>query len=412
MLPVGKNAVMEYARLFVSAVLTAFLDLLRPFSRWKPPKLLVIKLDHLGDVINALPVFPALREALPDARIDVLAGPWARDILEGQPGIDRVLTYESKRFSRSPGSNPGFFRRLRQIRSVGAHRYTHIIELRGDAWTLLLPFLSGATRRVDRGTVRFEAWLERRMGGAAARDRPQKHELETNLEIIRPVVEDLVLPPKKVDIKIRHEERASLLKRTRADHLPDGVPFVTLHVGASWRPRAWRPERFAETALQLLEGYPGLHVCFVGSDEDKDIADKIGIIVRHPHAHFFFDLKIFETAALLERSAFFIGSDSGIAHLAAAVGTPSVVLFGPQDPERFRPWSDRTIVLHRPVPCFPCKQTKCVVPSNPCVNLVFVDDVMRVAQTILGDRLEPPRPVPLRPPGPVPGPAPGPIPGL
>jgi ADP-heptose:LPS heptosyltransferase len=249
------------------------------------------------------------------------------------------------------------------------------------------------------------------MGGPRAKEKPPQHELETNLEIIRPVVEDLVLPPERIEIKVREEDRASLVKKTRAEGLPDGVPFVVLHPGASWRPRAWRPERFAETALQLIEGYPGLHVCFVGSSEDKDLADKISIIVQHPNAHFFFDLKILETAALIERSALFIGSDSGIAHLAAAIGTRSIVLFGPQDPARFRPWSDRTTVLHRPVACFPCKQTKCVVPSNPCVNLVFVDDVMRVAQTVLGDRLEPPRPQPLRPPGPVPGPVPGPLPG-
>src|SRR6185503_12532626 len=223
---------------------------------------------------------------------------------------------------------------------------------------MLLPFLTGAAHRVDRGTVRFEDWLERRMGDARARTRPPKHELETNLEIIRPVVEDLVLPPARPELKIPEAERASLSRRTRAMDVPVGVPVVTLHPGAAWRPRAWRPERFAEVALQLIDRYPGLHVCFVGSAADADIAEKIAIIVKNPRAHLLFDLRLLETAALIERSVLFIGSDSGIAHLASAVGTPQITLFGPQDPRRFRPWSDRATVLHKPVPCFPCNQTK------------------------------------------------------
>jgi len=386
---------MEYVRLVASAWVTFVLDFLKPFRRWKGAKILVIKLDHLGDVITALPVFPVLREAMPDAEIDVLVGPWAREIMENEPSIDSVLTYESRRFSRNPAVRGGFWRGLRRMRTIAAHHYTHIIELRGDSWTLLLPFLGGTFHRVDRGTVRFDDWLERRFGKPGARTRPPQHEVETNLEIIRPVVEDVVLPPERVEIEIPEADREALRRRTRAMDLPDGVPVVTIHPGAAWRPRAWRPERFADVALQLLENYPGLHLCFVGSHEDKDIADRIGIIVKNPRVHYLFDLRLLETAALIQRSALFIGSDSGIAHLAAACGTPSVALFGPQDPRRFRPWSDKTVVLHHPVPCFPCNQTKCVVPSNPCVNMIYVDEVLRQAEAVLGRPLPPPRPMPV-----------------
>ena len=123
---------MEYLRLLASAWVTFVLDFLKPFRRWTDAKILVIKLDHLGDVLTALPVFPALREALPDAQIDVLVGPWARDLMESQPWVDSVLVYESRRFSRNPSALSRFWRPLRRMRTIGAHRYTHIIELRGD----------------------------------------------------------------------------------------------------------------------------------------------------------------------------------------------------------------------------------------------------------------------------------------
>jgi heptosyltransferase-2 len=115
-----------------------------------------------------------------------------------------------------------------------------------------------------------------------------------------------------------------------------------------------------------------------------DIADRLGILVRDRRAHFLFDLRLIETATLIERSVLFLGSDSGIAHVAAACGTPQITLFGPQDPRRFKPWSNRATVLHKPVPCHPCKQKVCVVPHNPCVNLIFVEDVMREAEAMLG----------------------------
>jgi ADP-heptose:LPS heptosyltransferase len=386
---------MEYFRLFLSALVTTIMDIVGPLGRRKPPKLLVVKLDHLGDVVTATPVFRALRQAYPDARIDALVGSWAQGLLSGNPFLDRILTYDSSLFSRSDGNRRAGKKRFRQMRAIAAHRYTHIIELRGDSWTLLLPFLSGAVRRVDRGTVRLESWLTKRMwafGGAPPAAEPV-HEVETNLAVIQPLLgaPGSHPPPAtasaRVEVFVTDPDRLALAERTRKIGIPDDAALVVIHPGASWRPRAWRPERFAEVARQLLDRYP-VHVCFVGTTEDADIADRIAILVQDRRAHFLFELRLVETATLIERSVLFLGSDSGIAHLAAACGTPLIALYGPQDPRRFRPWSTRAIVLHKPVPCFPCKQKVCVVPHNPCVNLIFVEDVMRSAESVLGPPVE------------------------
>ncbi len=392
-LRVRKNPGMEYFRLFLSALVTTIVDLVGPLGRRKPPKILVVKLDHLGDVITATPVFRPLREAFPDAVIDVLVGSWAQDLVAGNPFLDRVLTYDSRLFDRSGRKSEGLRRRLRRMRAIAAHRYTHIIELRGDSWTLLLPFLAGARRRVDRGTVRLEAWLTRHMwasGGAPAPARTL-HEVETNLAVIEPLVRGSAPRPAtatpRVEVFLTDQDRRAFALRTRALGIPDDAALVTIHPGASWRPRAWRPERFAEVAREILDRYP-VHVCFVGTREDLDIVDRIGVLLHDRRAHVLVDLRLIETATLIERSALFIGSDSGIAHLAAACGTPLIALYGPQDPRRFGPWSDRAFVHHKPVPCFPCRQKVCVVPLNPCVNLIFVEEVMRSAQTVLGPAVE------------------------
>ncbi len=386
---------MEYFRLLVSAIVSEIVNLLGYPGRGKNPKLLVVKLDHLGDVVTATPVFRSLREAFPDARVDVLVGPWAKDLVSANPFVDKVLTYDSARFRRPAGPRESPRRKLRQMRAIAAHRYTHIVDLRGDSWTLLLPFLSGAVRRVDRGSVRLESWIEQRIsGGDPIAARIPRHEVETNLEVIRPLMGKYApvagAPgPRapRVEVFITDHDRRALAARLRPLGIPVEVPLVTIHPGASWQPRAWRLERFAEVARQILDQHP-VHVVIVGTVEEMDIVDKMGLLLSDDRAHFLFDLRLSETATLIERSLLFIGNDSGIAHLAAAIGTPLIALYGPQDPRRFRPWSEKAVVLHKPVPCFPCKQRVCVVPHNPCVNLTYVEEVMRSAEAVLGPPVE------------------------
>ncbi|HMI31253.1 MAG TPA: glycosyltransferase family 9 protein [Candidatus Limnocylindrales bacterium] len=374
---------MEYARLLATAFASAILNLAGVFRERRTPKLLVVKLDHLGDVVTATPVFRSIREAFPGASIHALAGPWARDVLAGNPFIDRVLTYESRRFRRRGVSRVDRRHPLRVMRDVAAERYTHVIDLRGDSWTILLPFLSGARCRVDRGTVRIASWFHRRRStNGADGARSPLHEVESNLAIVGPLVGPPGQEPALVEVFVGGKEQAAVASRLRAIGIPDGVSVVTIHPGASWKPRAWRPENFAEVARQLLARFP-VRVCFVGSGDDLDIADRIHALLPDARAHFFFDSSLSETVALIERSALFIGNDSGIAHIAAACGTPVIALYGPQDPRRFRPWSGRSVVLHKPVPCFPCKQTVCIRPENPCVNLITVEEVVRSAEAVL-----------------------------
>jgi len=245
--------------------------------------------------------------------------------------------------------------------------------------------------------IGLESWLTRHMwafGGAPAQPDPV-HEVETNLAVIEPLLGKPMSgsrprpsnPAGRVEVFVTDQDRRALTARTKTLGIPDDAAIVTIHPGATWRPRAWRPERFAEVARELLARYP-VHICFVGTTEDLDIADRLMILVPDRRAHFLFDLRLMETATLIERSVLFIGNDSGIAHVAAACGTPLIALYGPQDPRRFRPWSARAITLHKRVPCFPCKQTICVVPSNPCVNLIFVEEVVRNAEAVLGPPVE------------------------
>ena len=379
----------EYLLFILSAAVSALVNvwgLLR--GRGEPRRILVVKLDHLGDVVLATPALRALRDRYPEAAIDLLVGPGSIPAVAGNPAITRVLTYRSPRFARRtgagvPDTTADGVARLREIAREG---YDTIVELRGDGRTLLLPFLAGARRRVDRGTSRILLRLERR--------KAPLHEVEANLEIVRPLTRGRAArraetDRPRVEVHVSPEARASMLAKLGQHGLPGGARLVVIHPGAAWRPRAWRPERFGAVAAWIL-GHYDARVLLVGSEDERDVEEAVRRSAGPDRVHPLTGaLSLEELTALLSGAALFLGNDSGPAHLAAACGTPSIVLFGPQEPRRFAPWSERTIVLHHPVACFPCRQRVCVMPEDPCVNRNEVADVIARVREVLGPPREP-----------------------
>jgi predicted lipopolysaccharide heptosyltransferase III len=373
----------ECLLLLSSAFVSGVINGLGRFRPTRAPRVLVVKLDHVGDVILATPAIAALREARPSDPIDVLISPGSSVALEGNPRIARILHYDSPRYRRSGGRARGEPSPLQVIRDVARGRYTTIVELRGDWCTLLLPFLAGARRRVDRGSVRLGDWIARRVTGVR-RACPPLHEVETNLEVVGPPLGCRAPERPALEIFPRDSARESVVRKLETAGVDFDAPIVCVHPGAAWRPRAWRPERFAAVADWIQEHYHA-QVLFVGSSEERDIEAAVRATAKGRRAFWLAgELTWQELAVLLERARLLIGNDSGPAHVAAALGIPSVVLFGPQEPGRFRPWSERSIVLHHRVHCCPCRQVVCVHPENPCVNLIELEEVKTHVRRILG----------------------------
>ncbi|HKW51846.1 MAG TPA: glycosyltransferase family 9 protein [Candidatus Eisenbacteria bacterium] len=373
----------EFLLLLCSALVSRVVNVLGRMHPKGTARVLIVKLDHVGDVILATPAIRAMREARPQDPIDVLLAPGSSVALEGNPHIERILYYDSPRYRR--GSRPALDRPspLQAIRDAARGRYSTIVELRGDWWTLLLPFLAGARRRLDRGSVRLGDWVARRFN-SARRARPPVHEVETNLNVVRPLLGGRIPGRPAVEIFPPESARESMGRKLAAAGVDVRAPIVCVHPGAAWRPRAWRPERFAAVADWIQDHYHP-QVLFVGSPEERDIEAAVRSSVKGGRAFWLAgELTWQEVTALLERARLFIGNEGGPAHVAAASRTPSVVLSGPQEPGRFNPWSDRSVVLHHRVHCCPCRQRVCVHPENPCVNLIEIEEVKAQVRRILG----------------------------
>src|SRR5262249_20045934 len=160
-------------------------------------------------------------------------------------------------------------------------------------------------------------------------------------------------------------------------------PYVVIHPGALMETKRWEAQRFAELARILQE--TGLAVVLTCGPGEEGILQAVARDV--PEAQCFPAIRIRQLAALIRGARLFAGNDSGPMHLAAAVGTPVLALWGSSDSRRWRPWSVPHCVVQNPFECNPCPGYRCLVASSPlCIESVTVEQVNNAVDDLLGAR--------------------------
>ncbi len=368
---------MEYLLLVMSSVVSALVNTLHPRGGGVVRHVVAFKLDHLGDLITAAPAISAVRRRHPDAELTLVVGSWCAELARALFPVAVVAVYDSPRFdrTRAGGTEPAQ-RRLR--RALDRRRYDVAYGFREDPAALGFCLFGGCRRRSDRGTVRIGDRVRRL--GAVLRGRgdpgPQS-EFETNLRIAGAAVEDApALPPLTVS--------PDDVERVREDILGESPnasrPLIVIHPGAAWAYRLWPVDRYNDLATRLCTKHQGT-VVVTGSAEERELAGRVladGVQGRSVAGEY----DIGRVAALLSLADVYIGSDTGITHLAAAVGTPVVALFGPGDPRRFGHIGPRDVVLYHKQDCSPCPQTDCD-QNGACMKAITVDEVAEAVAGVL-----------------------------
>ncbi len=337
----------------------------------EPRVVLLVQLDHLGDAIISTAMLPALRRRYPNARIEVLASPWNREVFEAAPEVDRVLVCGANRFAR------GSLRRFAWMAAVlwwgwvlRRRKVDLGIDVRGDFPVAVILWLSRAKRRLGWGCAG---------GGFLLTDRatyvPDRPEVDSRMALLR----ELGIEPATEKPRFYPTETArwSVAQRL-AEHSPAGSdPCIVLHVGAGTTAKQW-PTRHWRELLGRLVVELGVEVVLVGGRSDRIIArDVLGEKPWPGVTDWTGRLSVMELAALLQRADVFVGADSGPAHLAAAVSTPVVVLFsGTNNPRQWRPHGGQVAVVRHPVECSPCHRERCPVAGHPCLDGVRADRVL------------------------------------
>ena len=345
-------------------------------ARWdwsRVRSVLVVRLRSIGDTVLATPSLHALRRFLPGARIDVLLEDWVAPLLEGSDDVDRVLTVRRKSQSS----------RLRVARGLRAEGYDVAYNLHGGSTAALLVRASGAKHRVGYADYAYAA-LHNHAAPPSAElwGREKTHSAEQQLALLGwtgvPVTDR---PASR--LAVTRAAADAVARRLDAEaKLSPAQPFALIHPAAAFDTKTWAAANFARVVEHLAAR--GLASVAVAAPGEGKVIDEVRAHSRAPLAGFT-DLGLPELTALAARSSIFVGNDSGVAHVAAAVRTPQVVVFGSSNVAHWRPWTDAPAeVVREEMHCAPCPGYTCAEFGAPeCIRRVPAERVVAAVERVL-----------------------------
>lgn len=336
-------------------------------------RVLVVRLRSIGDTVLATPSLHALRRFLPDARIDVLLEDWVAPLLEGSDDVDRVLTVRRKSQSA----------RLRVARQLRAEGYDVAYNLHGGSTAALLVRASGARHRVGYADYAYAALHNHHAPSSAELwGREKTHSAEQQLALVGwtgvPVTDR---PASRLAVT----SAAAHVVERRLDAeagLSPGRPFALIHPAAAFETKTWAAANFARVVEHLATR--GLSTVAVAAHGEERVLDEVRAHCGVPLGGFT-DLSLPELTALAARARIFVGNDSGVAHVAAAVEAPQVVVFGSSNVAHWRPWTAAPAeVVREEMHCAPCPGYTCAEFGAPeCIRRVPPERVVAAVERVL-----------------------------
>jgi heptosyltransferase-1 len=330
--------------------------------------ILIVKLSAIGDVIHALPVADALKQQYPQARITWVVEKPAYDLLTNNPDIDEIIIFDKHKFKSLAGLlkySPQFSKLLR------AHHFNLALDLQGLFKSAAITALSGTDKKLGYCNMReLSQWVSTPICGANS----QGHIVERYLDVARFLgcsVIEAVFP-----ITITNAEAQSACRILSSYELELPANYAVLAPGTNWPSKCWPPEKFAQLAAMLAA--KGIRSVIIGGAGDEALA--VEIKNRCSSAvNLTGKTKLKELAYVIKNARFFVGGDTGPMHLAVAVQTPVIALFGPTDPLRNGPYGNGHTVLTIQDNCKGCWKRQCP-KGKTCLDGIKVSQVTTAAQ--------------------------------
>lgn len=332
------------------------------------PRLLIIKLSSFGDVIHALPTLEALRVLYPQGQITWLVEEGFAPLILGHPAVDEVWAIPRLRFAW-PSFGPQASNLTSMVRRLRAQPFDMVIDLQGLLKSALWAALARSPRKIGYHRTREGSYLV--LTEKLPPYDPDAHAVLRYLNVAR------------------HLGAAAAAPRFRLEHLIAGSievlgeiarkPYVVLHPGARWPTKIWPEENWARLAEWLAA--KDLAVVLTGSPGDLALAEAVvrqcptSVINLAGHT------TMGELSRVLQGAAFAVTTDTGPTHLAAALGTQVVALFGPTAPWRTGPFGEGHTIIRLGLECSPCFRREC--PEPRCLTELPVAMVTAACEKML-----------------------------
>jgi ADP-heptose:LPS heptosyltransferase len=335
---------------------------------------LIVMIDrHLGNLVVSLSSIVAVQKYFRKKNVYFTVDGAYREAVERIEGFDGIFFFPRREIY---GSNVLrrtvlYLKFVNEIRSISPDA---VIDLQGGSASSAVSYLSGAAHRLSNSSAKrsyvYNTKIDLPVG---------KHKVYSYMEIAVALGAKIEDPYYRLHSSER--KRSSLSSVLRKHGISSDKPMISIHAGAGNIHKQWTTEGFAEVADWLSA--QGCQVIFVGTHRDLDKIDATMSLIRHKAYDLGGSLSIGELMALLEMSSLFLGNDSGPMHLAAAMGTPIVALFGPVDERRWRPLSPNSVVLRGQEPCDDCRIKRKDCNGFPCITTLEPDKVKQAISELL-----------------------------
>jgi heptosyltransferase-2/heptosyltransferase-3 len=350
-------------------------------------KILVLRPDHLGDLLFATPALRRLRAAFPAAHIAALVGPWGEPVIAGNHYLDEIIVCPFPGFQRASKRSPVEPYRILwdYARALRAHAFDLALILRFDHWWgALLAAAAGIPRRVGYDIAEVKPFLTTAVSYIAGR-----HEVTQSLRLVDQVTGTKAA--READWRTEPLEFAlSAADRAWSREYLGGAAgerWIAIHPGAGAMVKQWRLKGWIQVGNALASRF-GARIVLTGSAGERELAREIARGLVAPPLIAAGETSVGQLAALLRRCCLAVGPDSGPLHLAVAAGVPTVHLYGPADPALFGPWGDpaRHRVVTSDWACIACNRldyTRAELSLHGCVRDITVSQVVAAAEDVL-----------------------------
>lgn len=336
-------------------------------------KILIVRLSALGDIVHALPVLAAIKKSMPDAQVDWLVEENYASILSIAPGLRRrVIVRATQSFETADAiSFGGLMGYPNAANYLWNQDYDVALDLQGLIKSAIWARISFAKRVVGFDAANLREPQAAFLYSETVTPPGGAHVIHKNLSTLSA----LEIKPESIEIPL--VPQASADTRAAFETAGGSLKYIVINPGAAWPNKRWPPERFGALAAALHER-TGLRSLVTWGPSERELASAV-VNGSFGAASLAPPTTVSDLAVLLREAALVVSGDTGPLHIAAAMGTPLVGLYGPTWPERNGPWDPKDVVISRASVCV-CHHKRQCLRGAPCINDITLDEVVAASQ--------------------------------
>jgi len=347
----------------------------------KTPRILLVRLGAIGDVIRTLPALRALRHNLPDASIAWVVEDRAASLLINHPDLNKVFVLPRQEWQKKPLSVKTLKEIIRFIKKLRKENFDLVLDFHGLFKSGLITFLTGVKNRVGYSRKFSKEGNFLFTNHHVSLPEHKINRVERNLLLVKHL--GLSIDEYNPLIPISEKDREFVASTIFSGLTSFSGPKIIMHPGSSPNTpyKRWDVRRFAQVADNIIQKYGG-KIFFTAGNAERELVNDITAQMTETHCVLCQPETLTQLAEAIRRCDLFIGNDTAPMHLAAFVGTPVIALFGPTDPTENAPFGKgEAVIIRKDVSCNPCRIREC--KNLLCMDAIAVEDVLEAVDCIL-----------------------------